>query len=157
MAITDAQIDDVFARLVSAAAETAMFERVAQHEPKNSPGTGLTYSIWLQEFKAVGRASGLGSVSGLIVWNGRIYQNFRSQPYDSIDPKTVKALNVLLAQYCGQFQLGGGDNVRAIDLLGMYGTPLSAQAGYINIDNAIFRCVTITIPIVFNDLFTESP
>ena len=44
-----------------------------------------------------------------------------------------------------------------IDLLGAYGQKLSAQAGYITIDSHMYRIMTLTIPCVINDLWTQAP
>jgi hypothetical protein len=44
-----------------------------------------------------------------------------------------------------------------VDLLGQFGTPLSAQAGYVNQDGRLFRIMTITLPLVVNDVWGQAP
>jgi hypothetical protein len=79
------------------------------------------------------------------VVNVRIYQNMIAEPQDMIDPRVMAAVDALMTAYSGDFELGG--TVRAVDLLGMAGTPMAAQAGYIQQDNRVYRAVTITLPL----------
>lgn len=144
-------IDTVLGVVVDHALASGLFTRVNTHEPKSAPGNGLTAAVWVQ---SVGPAdSGLASTSAKLVLMLRIYQNFKSQPEDAIDPTVTNAVDVLLTAYSGDFQLGG--NVRGIDLLGRYGVPLSAQAGYIQQDTGIYRVMEITIPLIINDVWDQ--
>ena len=43
-----------------------------------------------------------------------------------------------------------------VDLLGMAGSPLGAQAGYINQDGALYRVMTITLPLLITDAWTQA-
>ena len=61
----------------------------------------------------------------------------------------------LIGAYSGDFDFGGEAGVRAVDLLGMTGTPLAAIAGYIEMDRKMMRVITITLPVVINDLWTQ--
>ncbi len=67
----------------------------------------------------------------------------------------VAAVDELLTQYSGDFTLGG--QVRDVDLLGAHSPGLMAEAGYINQDGKLMRIMTITLPIVVNDLWVQSP
>jgi hypothetical protein len=146
----------VFDKVVSFALATGRFDHVNQHEPKNAPGRGLECSVWMNTIAPV-RASGMGAVSGVVTLYARIYTNFRQQPYDSIDPQVMAAVADLMGAMAGNFDFGGAANVRAVDLLGGWSnTPLSAAAGYVEIDRQMFRVMTITIPIVINDMFVEA-
>ncbi len=149
----DSAVDDMFGRLLSHAMNLGYFERVNQHEPRNKPPHGLTAALWNQRLGPI-RTSGLASVSGRVVFNLRVYQNFQSQPLDAIDPTTIKAVNALLAAYSGDFDLGA--TVRAIDIFGMEGIPMESNAGYVEIDRTIYRVVTITIPVLVNDMWVEA-
>ncbi len=75
------------------------------------------------------------------------------EPQDSIDPAILTAVTILLGDYAGHLTLGA--TVRAIDLIGMHGTPLSAQAGYITIGQQMSRVIEITLPILINDMWSE--
>lgn len=140
--------------LVSHALESGHFEQVNEHEPKNAPGSGITAAVWVDRIEPA-RSSGLAVTSARMVFNVRLYQNFRSQPEDAIDPALVAALDALMTAYSSDFTLGS--NVRCVDLLGMAGVPLSAEAGYLEQDRTIFRVVTITLPLIVNDAWEQVP
>ena len=64
--------------------------------------------------------------------------------------------DVLFEAYSGDFQLG--DENRWIDLLGAtQGHPLFSQSGYINIDNMVYRVMTITVPVIVENAWTQAP
>lgn len=151
----DAAVMTVFDKVVSYALATGRFDHVNQHEPKSAPGHGLECSVWMNTLVPT-RSSGLGVTSGIVTLYARIYSNFRKQPYDMIDPEIMSAVSDMLGALSNDFDLGGEADVRAIDLLGAWtNTPLSAAAGYVEIDRQMFRIMTITIPIVVNDMFTQ--
>lgn len=139
--------------LVSHAQASGYFERVNGHEPKNPPSTGgLTAGVWADRVTPV-RASGLDSVSVLLVFNVRLYTSAVQEPADAIDPQMLAAADALCAAYSGDFTLGG--LLRSVDLLGAYGTPLDVRAGYLQHDGVLYRVMTIAVPCVVNDLWTE--
>lgn len=152
---SDAAINSVLDKIVSYAMASGRFDAVNQHEPKNAPGNQITFAVWVQSIKPVPRGSGLSSTSGVILYTGRIYQNFKSQPFDAIDPNVTAACTNMMGALSGDFNFGGVGGVRSIDLLGMYGTSLSAAAGYVEIDKTIYRVMTIQIPIIINDMFAQ--
>lgn len=151
----DQAIGQAFDRLVSLALQTQRFETVNQHEPKNAPGQGVNCSVWIQKIRPT--ASGLNATSIVVDFDMRIYTSFTSQPFDLIDPAVWSATNVIFGALTGDFQFGGIANARNIDLLGSNGTGLSATAGYVEIDRRMFRVMTIDIPVIFNDAFTQEP
>ncbi len=147
-----ADLDAIFAAVESHAMALGRFEQVNMHEPKNKPGNGLTCAIWVDWMGPV-LSSGLAATSGVLRFSVRIYQNMLSEPQDAIDPAVTAAVNALFAAYAGDFELGG--LIRNVDLRGQAGVPLSAQAGYINQDGAMLRVVTITLPLIINDMWDE--
>ncbi|MDQ7910258.1 hypothetical protein RB614_37770 [Phytohabitans sp. ZYX-F-186] len=142
--------------LASHAAASGHFDRVAKHEPKNAPGMGLSASIWVQHIgPAVG--SGLKSTSGLVVMNLRVMSDMVQEPQDDIDPLVMAAVDDLMAAYSANFTLDG--LVRCVDLLGMSGTALRADAGYLQIggtQGGMYRVMVITIPLIINDAWEQS-
>jgi hypothetical protein len=140
--------------LESHALASGWFEQVNKHEPKSAPSLGLTAAIWLQTLDPLPEASGLASTSGRLVWTLRQYQNALYQPPDAIDPNMLLAADALFTAYSGDFELGG--TVRNIDLLGAHGTSLRGQAGYLNQDGKLFRVFDISIPVIVNDLWSQS-
>lgn len=157
MAFDDAAVDAIFDKVVSHAMTLGKFETVNTHEPKSSPQQGIALAVWVQSIEPI-RSSGLAAVSGRIVLQIRAYTSMLQQPYDAIDPSMVKAVNQLLSAYSGDFDLnpGSGATVRAIDIFGMEGIPMSSQSGYVEIDKRVYRVITVTLPIIINDLWTEA-
>ena len=152
MAFNQAAVDDLFDAVVSVPMTLALFERVNSHEPKSAPGNGLTCALWVQDIRPVGRASGLAAVSGVVTFNVRLYTSFLAPSSDEIDPNLLTACTTLLGAYTGSFTLGG--TVQNIDLLGMYGPAMAAQAGYLSQDGKMYRIMTITLSVVIDDLWT---
>jgi hypothetical protein len=142
----------VLDRLVTHAESLGRFESVNSHEPKSAPGLGHRLAIWADKVDPV-RTSGLDQTSARVTFLARIYQNMISEPQDAIDPDVLESLDVLMAAYSSDFDLGG--SARHIDLLGAYGVGLSAQAGYISQDGRMYRVMTVTVPVVVNDAWTQ--
>ena len=153
--INDAAINAIFDAVVSLALQSGRFDSVNQHEPKSAPGTGITCSIWMQQIRPVPRASGLAATTGLLILYERLYTSFLSQPYDMIDPAVTSATVDLIGRMSADFDFGEIASVRNVDLLGQTGHSLSAQAGYVEIDRRMYRIMTITIPIIVNDMFAQ--
>lgn len=136
----------LFDQVQSHAMRLGLFDRVGTHEPKNAPGNGLTAAIWADQVQPAGAVSGLAATTARVAFNVRLYSNMLQEPQDAIDPNLTDALDTLFAAYSGDFTLDG--TAMAVDLLGMAGQPLQAQAGYLNQDNKLFRVYTITLPLL---------
>lgn len=148
-------IDAILDAIVSHAMGLGLFERVNQHEPKNSPGNGLTCAVWVDRIDPYAKASGLAKTAAKLTLNVRLYTNMMSEPQDAIDPNMVKAVNALMLAYSGDFELGG--SARNVDLLGASGSALSAQAGFIAQGETDLRVFTISLPLVVNDAWDQAP
>jgi hypothetical protein len=150
-----AAVTALFGAIVSAASGLGDFQRVNAHEPKNAPGSQLSCSFWLAGIKAV-TSSGLAATSGLVTFSGRVYKSAlaaNAKEFDAIDPVILTAACDLMAAFSTNFTLDG--TVREIDLLGQFGTPLSAEAAYVEMDGKQYRVMEIQIPIVIDDLWTQ--
>lgn len=129
-----------------------IFEAVNGHEPKSAPTlTGVTAAVWVQSVAPI-RSSGLQATSGRLELTVRLYQSMLSDPMDAIDPDMLSAVSTLIAAYSGDFELGG--SVRAVDLLGSDGVPLSAVAGYVEQDKKPYRIFDVTLPLLINDVWS---
>lgn len=140
--------------IISHALSSGQFERVNAHEPKNTPGNGLTCSIWAQNIVPLQQGSGLNSTSGVITWWARIMADMLQEPQDAIDTNLLIATIDVMGRISGDFTLGG--TVRNVDLLGQTGNSLSAEAGYVDIAQRKYRCMTITIPAIVNDIWSQT-
>jgi hypothetical protein len=140
--------------VVSHALASGRFERVNGHEPKNAPGAGgVTAAVWIESIGPARANSGLQITTALLVLNVRLYASMLTEPQDAIDPRIVAAVDALMTAYSGDFTLGG--LVRSVDLLGLAGTPMGARAGYLNQDNKLYRVMTITLPVLKNDVWEQ--
>jgi hypothetical protein len=151
--LNDVAINQVIDKMVSYALASGRFDSVNGHEPKSAPTSGITCAFWFQTIKPA--KSGLASTSATIIYMARIYIKFNQQPFDAIDPQAAAATADLMGAFSADFDFGGAADVRAVDLLGMEGTPMQGNAGYIEIDRVMYRCITITIPIIVNDAFIQ--
>lgn len=139
---------------VSHALSAGLFEKVNGHEPKSSPATGgLTAGVWVERIDPIARHSGLAATSVRLELSVRLYTSMLSEPQDSIDPNLTAAACILMNLYSGDFTLGG--LVSFVDLLGVHGTKLSARAGYLTLDKAHYRVMTITLPAIVSDVWTQ--
>lgn len=138
--------------IVSHAARSGYFEKINTVEPKAPPGNGLTCAIWTQH---IGRAvsSGASSTSGYLIFTVRLFSNMLQEPQGQIDPNMMVAVDALVNAYQADFTLDG--LVRAVDLLGMEGQALEANAGYVTINNVMFRTFDITLPLIINDVWDQ--
>lgn len=143
----------IFSAVTSHAAGLGKFDRVNRHEPKSAPGSGVSAHIIVNRLDPAQRRSGLSSTTVRLELLVVIYQNMLKEPQDSIDPSVLSAVDALMAAYSGDFALGG--KAANVDLLGAHGAPLSAQAGYVDIDKFKYRAMTVTLPLIINDLWEQ--
>jgi len=146
-------IQAVVDAVASHALASGEFDRVNMHEPKVAPGNGITCAVWCDRIVPV-RMSGLNNTSVSLVFNLRLFTSMLAEPQDMIDPNLIGALDVLMAAFTGDYQLGG--LVREVDIYGMHGVGLNAQAGYVTQDKRIYRVFTITLPLTINDVWSQS-
>jgi hypothetical protein len=151
--LNDVAINQVIDKIVSYALASGRFDSVNGHEPKSAPTSGISFAVWFQSI--VPTKSGQAATSATVTFMGRIYIKFNQQPFDLIDPQAVAATTDLMGALSSDFDFGGEADVRAVDLLGMSGTAMSAQAGYLEIDRIMYRVITITIPVIVNDAFSQ--
>jgi hypothetical protein len=145
-------VSTLFDRMESHAAALGAFDRINTHEPVNAPGGGYTTAIWVNRLDPVS-SSGLDSTSVRVEFYIRIYTSRQMEPLDAMDPEVLKRTDLLMAQYTNDFDLGGA--VRNVDLLGQHGTPLSAAAGHLNLGGILYRVMTITLPLIVNDVWEQ--
>ena len=146
-------VQNLVASVESIAMQTSAFRSVNFHEPKSAPGTGIRLAIWANSIEPIGLASGLASTSGYVVCWARAYGNMLAKPEDEIDPNMLTAMTQLIGAYSADFTLGGTS--RNIDVLGMYGQKLGAIAGYLTLDGHVYRIMTLTIPCIIDDLWSQ--
>lgn len=154
-----AAVTAIYGALLSHAQQLRLFETVDDHEPLNPPGAGLSCAIMLGPLEPV-RASGLAATSGRLEFQVRVYSPRLALPASGIDRKMMQAVTTLMNAYSGDFDLLTGNVaaglVRNIDLLGAYGVPLRGQPGWLVHDGAHYRVYEITLPLILNDIWSQS-
>jgi hypothetical protein len=131
----------------------ALFGGVTTHEAKSKPAGDMSAEIWSMDMRPLPQVSGLGETAGLITFHIRIRTPMLAKPEDDTDKKLMSASLTVIGEYSGSFTLGG--TVMAVDLLGMHGTALGAQLGYLEQDGTLFRVSTVTLPIILDNLWTQ--
>ncbi len=149
--LLETEINAIMDSMVSHALSLGVFERVNQHEPKSAPG--MSCAIWCNGLGPAPGQSGLAATTGLLTFMVRIYMSALQQPYDMIDPDMLATTSKLIGAYTGDFTFSG--RVRDIDLHGMTGQPMSGVAGYLSQDNKLYRVMTITVPLIVNDVWEQ--
>lgn len=143
-------IDAVASQVMAA----GFFDAVNGAEPKGAPpDTGLTAAVWVQDLSPVQAQSGLATTTMLFTVSVRLYTSMIAEPQDMIDPQLMAAVDVLMNAYTGNFSLGG--LIESIDLLGRASPGLRGDAGYVQLDNKMFRVFTITVPMLVNDVYVQ--
>jgi hypothetical protein len=148
-------IDSILNTVISHAAASGWFEQVNGGEPLSPAVPGLTAAVWVDTLAPI-RASGLVSASARLGLTVRLYTSADQTPTDAIDPNLTLATDALTRAYVGDFQLGGGDDVRYIDIFGAHGAGLDARAGYLPLSGVQLRVMTISVPVIINDLWDEA-
>lgn len=134
---------------------TGLFESVQDHETTSAPTGGLTADVWVADIKPVPGQSGLNVTSALLSLTVRIYLNAMPPATNGLEQTITGAADVLLTAYNTAFTFDG--TVNWVDLLGEYGTPLSSVGGYVTVGGVFFRCMTITVPCVIDDVWPQTP
>lgn len=148
-------ISTLLDQVISHAGTLGLFEQVNGHEPVNPPSSGgLTCGVWVSDIVPV-RTSGLTQTTARVELSVRIYTSAVQEPLDAIDPAVVDATNALFAAYISDFTLGG--TVRQVDVFGAHGAPLRARPGYLTVDGTTYRVMTITLPLIADDLWEQQP
>lgn len=145
--------------LASHAMKLAQFDSpVGLHEPRVRPASDLHAALWLNGITPI-RASGLSTVSARVEWLFRMYTPGEQEPQDDVDAKVLTAADRFMSSLCGDFDLDDhltDGLVRMIDIFGAYGTGLNAAAGWARWSDGMTRVVTITIPVIVNNVWQEA-
>jgi hypothetical protein len=158
MSFDSAAVQNLFDLVQSKVQQLAVVDSVNTVEPKSAPQNNLTCAIWIQEIIPV-RTSGLNVTSALVTFTVRIYSNMLRDAQDEIDPNITQAVTSIIDAFSGSFELKDDvtqqSTARMVDLLGAYGNGLSAKAGYLSIQQKMFRIMDISLPVVINDCWSQ--
>jgi hypothetical protein len=154
---SESWIDPILDAVISDVQATGYFDRVNGHEPKRAPRNGLTAAVWVQRIGPFVARSGVNVTSAVLTFMVRLYTSMMQEPQDMIDPKMLRAVANIIRRYHDNFDFGLNDiGVSNVDLLGAAGAPLGAEAGYLEIDNRMFRVFDIQVPVIVNDVWLQT-
>lgn len=149
--VTAADLTD---NVVSVVLATGLFERVNAHEPKSSPGNGLTAAVWFTALDPYPGGSGINTTTGVFTFTLRLYSSMLQDPQDLIDPNLVSACDTLFDGFSGDYELDA--SVRNVDLLGETGVAMAARAKYLDQGGKLYRIIDITLPLIVNDVWVHN-
>lgn len=146
----------VLAALKTVFEATGCFDGVAMSQGVVGPSTGMSAQIWaVPPFKLVKERSGLADVSVLLTFNARMLTPIGTPPADDLDLTLLAAWSAVMNSLVGGFTLNG--EVEQLDLLGSYSSGLESPPGYVEIAGTMYRCITMTLPLVLDSVWTEVP
>lgn len=157
---TPMDVPGIFNAVLSHAAQTGLFETVRGFDSMSAMTNGVHFEAWCGPITPV-RASGLNMTSARVVIMARIEIPLDRQPRDTIETDLLYAADRMMAEYTGNFQLALGTapmtNIREVDLFGEFGVALEGKPGYVTQDNHVSRVFDITLPIICNDIWLQTP
>lgn len=153
MTALDDAIGNILAAVADPIGQLGIFDSVRWHESKSSPGNGLTADLWGDRMAPLASASGLGVAAMVLTVNCRIYTPMLQEPADAIDPAVFRAAAAVIGCFIGGFQLAG--LIRNVDVFGAAGVSLAGAPGYVGIGETKYRVMTVTIPLIVNDIWME--
>jgi len=143
------QIATTLTKVTSSLKALGLFTDVLTVEPKSPFGKGYAAAVFFASAAPATEVSSLTYASGLYVFTLRIYTDMLAEPAGQIDPKLIGVVDNVFDALLGDFDLGA--TVKNIDVFGQMGTPLRAEAGYVDVGGTMYRVVDITLPLVVND------
>ncbi len=130
-------------------------EQTIPGQGQSPPTTGVGATVWAMPGKPLPRRSGLNTVSVSLVFNIRLTLSMQTQPPETIETTLMGAFSDLCNAFAGGFTLGG--KTTSVDLLAAYGDGLHWEFGYVPYDGVSYRCVTVPVPIVLDDVWRQMP
>lgn len=146
-------LKELLNRVGSWVSRTGAFGPVVTQEPMSAPGAdGMTAGVWLQSMRPA-RSSGLASVSWRVTIIVRAY--VRANTGEQRDERMMTGIDLFLASLLADLSLDG--LVRKVDVFGEEGQALDVATGYMAVGEATpYRTVTVTLPVIINDLHVEA-
>lgn len=145
----------VLSALQSVCQGLGSIEQSIAGQGQNPPTAGVGATIWAMPGRTVARRSGLASVSVELVFNIRLTLSMSTQPPETVEGTLLGAFSDLCNALAGGFTLNG--QVEQVDLLGAYGEPLKWDPGYVQYDGVTYRCITVPVPVVLDDVWSDAP
>lgn len=159
VANSESWVDPIFDAVVSDLNRSGYFSQVIDDTVNKAPDGKLTAVVWVQDIGVAQRASGIASSSAMLTFMVRVFANqvSRNSQYvvEPLPRRLLKAVSNLIRRYHDDFDFGG--LVRNVDCLGEFvGGGLNATSGYEEIGGSWYRMMTLTVPVIVNDVWTQT-
>jgi hypothetical protein len=155
MALDAAAVADLFAQVEARAQSLGDIEQVIGHEPRSAPVSLPALAVWFAGLGPARGLSGLDATSVRCEFKARVYLSGQAKDEDKLEQKLLYLSALVLGAYSGAFTLNG--EAMAVDLLGGWGSPLEAQPGWLEHDSKPFRVAEITVPVIIDGVWSQSP
>lgn len=149
----DVQIKAIMSKVISVVQGLGLLETVNGGQAMHMPGAGLRASVWPGRITSPPGSSGLSKVSIVLPVMIRIFGPARAIQVDEIEDEMLDVIDKLADAYVGKFTLDG--LVRAIDIHGRFGQPMTIEPGYLDIQDGTCRVETMTLPLIINNAWEE--
>jgi hypothetical protein len=146
-------IQNILDNVASHIMATGYFDAVLGYESKQSPSTGLSAALYVEDLRPI-RSSGLANTSVRLELELRLYSSTYQEPYEGIDTTLVRATDAVFTAVIGDFDLGS--EARHVDIFGAHGQSVRVRSGYINLSGAEFRVFQVTVPVIIDDCWPQS-
>ena len=153
MAWDQAAIKALYTQITSPFKQIGAFKSVVPYDPKAAPTALPAVAIWWAGIGPARGVSGLDATSARVEFQARIYTDFTKPVTD--ETELMALVSLFMGVFTGGFTLDG--QAMEVDLLGAYGEPLSAQAGYVDHDDHKYRVALCVIPVIADGLWVQVP
>jgi hypothetical protein len=116
----------------------------------------VSLDLWFAGLRPFRRTSGLSIVSVVVALNGRIATTLQQEPADDIDVRLTDATDTLYSALAADFTFGG--LIESVDIFGRsdFG-PLRVDGRYLEQGDGVYRTFELVVPLIVNDVWTETP
>jgi hypothetical protein len=129
------------------------FAHIELGDPKAPPSENIAAYVLMDKVSVVEMT--LQSPRELHVVTIRLFKNMLEEPQSGIETEMARAASDIMASFYGEFDLD--ETIVFIDIAGIYGSPMSAEWGYIDSNHVMFRTCDINIPLIVDDSGTLVP
>lgn len=129
-------------------------------EPKSPPvaptrgGSSVAASVFMDDAEVVERTID-GETTERHLAIVRLTSGFIDEPTGDAETDLAEKLNQIMKAIGADADLG--ERIRVVDFGGIYGRPVRARWGYINIGGTMFRSVDLEIPMIVDGNVTQDP
>uniref|UniRef100_A0A6M3XKI5 Uncharacterized protein n=1 Tax=viral metagenome TaxID=1070528 RepID=A0A6M3XKI5_9ZZZZ len=116
-------------------------------EPESPPGERLAASVYMGNISIVSLTLNTTIEVHTVIL--RLYMDMLAEPTEGIEFKLAEVVSGIFHDLLGEYDLG--TTIRNVDAGGIYGSPLRATWGYVDVGGKMYRIVDMSIPLIVDD------